>query len=161
MGNKKAPGLYLFFTGRRLWLAGGKVPESYPAYSGKMGEYEPIPSGTYWINHSEVHKLEVDDDLSHKVAAAILHGSIEKAFLAHQTGWGFYRIPIHQNGSQAARNGRDNFFIHGGGIPGSAGCIDLVEQMDVFVGCLKQEVKWAGIDRIPLYVDNKYEGKGI
>lgn len=41
--------------------------------------------------------------------------------------------------------------------PGSAGCIDLVGNMDVFAGCLKQEVKLAGIERIPLYVNNQYD----
>lgn len=149
-------GLYLFFTGKRLWLAGGRVPSSYVASSGKSEKFDPIPNGRYWINHSELKKLEFWDDLSSKLLGEIVHLGPGKGWLAHQTGWGNYRIPIRQSGDQERRTGRGHFFIHGGDIPGSAGCIDLTGDMELFVGHLAMEVKWAKQDRIPLYVDNKY-----
>ena len=153
---KPTVGLYLFFTGKRLWLAGGRVPDSYIASSGKVGKFEPIPNGHYWINHSELKKLEFWDDLTAKLIGDIIHLTPGKGWLAHQTGWGNYRIPIRQTGDQEKRNGRGNFFIHGGDISGSAGCIDLTQDMGSFIGHLGMEVKWAQQDRIPLYVDNKY-----
>jgi hypothetical protein len=153
--NKQPTGLYLFFTGKRLWLAGGRVPSSYVAYSGKDGKYDPIPDGRYWVRFSELHRLEFFDDLSQKLVGDVINRGPGKGWLAHQTGWGNYRIPIRQDEAQAKANGRGNFFIHGGDIPGSAGCIDLVSEMDVFVGQLTQEEKWANQDRIPLYVHRK------
>ena len=152
--REKAVGLYLYYTGSRLWLAGGRVASWYSAYSGKAGQYEPIPDGVYWINHSEVHQLTFLDDLRQKLLGDLYHLEPGSGWLAHQVGWGTYRIPIRQTSAQEQRTGRGNFFIHGGAQPGSAGCIDLTKQMPMFVGHLNQEVTWAKQDRLPLYVDN-------
>jgi len=45
--------------------------------------------------------------------------------------WGNYRAPIS---SKPGTNtyGRGSFYVHGGAIPGSHGCIDLTDQMDDF-----------------------------
>jgi len=46
--------------------------------------------------------------------------------------WGDYRLPITKFG-ETETFGRGSFYIHGGGIPGSIGCIDLLNQMNDFV----------------------------
>ena len=48
-----------------------------------------------------------------------------------RVAWGNYRAPIN---SEPGTNthGRGAFYIHGGAIPGSHGCIDLTDQMDDF-----------------------------
>lgn len=152
--------LYLYFTGKRLWLAGGRAPTSFDAVSGTPGKYEPIPNGNYWIDPDRTHKLEWFDDLSKKV----LYDAVNlrrpgTGLLGHQSAWGNYRIPIEQEAAQQQKTRRGNFFIHGGDVPGSAGCIDVGKEMDVFVGALKQEVKWANQKRIPLYVNNQYDAR--
>ena len=45
--------------------------------------------------------------------------------------WGNYRLPITKVG-ETETFGRGSFYIHGGGIPGSIGCIDLLTKMDDF-----------------------------
>ena len=38
--------------------------------------------------------------------------------------WGSFRVPIHpESGTNIF--GRSGFFLHGGNLPGSAGCIDV------------------------------------
>ncbi|RUR53279.1 tlde1 domain-containing protein [Vreelandella populi] len=40
--------------------------------------------------------------------------------------WGDWRVRLYpQEGIEFDLYGRDNFFLHGGSIPGSAGCIDI------------------------------------
>jgi hypothetical protein len=84
---------------------------SYPYTSGRDGITDPsvpwkgpIPPGEYTLNPSEISK-----------------GS----WLRDLTGdWGDYRAPLHPNDGTNTL-GRDNFFLHGGDKPGSAGCIDV------------------------------------
>ena len=38
--------------------------------------------------------------------------------------WGVYRVPLHPFPGTNTY-GRENFFLHGGQKPGSAGCIDV------------------------------------
>jgi hypothetical protein len=46
--------------------------------------------------------------------------------------WGDYRVWLHPLGSTNT-HGRDKFSIHGGIVPGSAGCIDICGMMPSFV----------------------------
>lgn len=38
--------------------------------------------------------------------------------------WGSWRVPLHPHANTRAF-GRDGFFLHGGNVAGSAGCIDI------------------------------------
>lgn len=128
--------LRLSFDGAHLHLLGGTVPYSFPAMSGKKknGRFDysqpqqrvrnrgPIPSGTYWIRPDELDDNWLNTVFSDRFADS----------------WGRYRISIHPF-ITTETFGRGGFFIHGGTIPGSAGCIDLSGQMPAFVAALRRE----------------------
>jgi len=63
----------------------------------------------------------------------------KSALLSPRGAWGNFRLTIHPYPATVT-HGRGGFFIHGGTVPGSAGCIDLVAEMDRFVEHLKQEL---------------------
>ena len=122
----------LRFDGASLGVRrGNSIVHSYPAVSGKpkQGEFDysvdnqkrsfhgPIPEGEYWITFRELWKN-----------AWYKPGSSE--------AWGNYRIAIHPypNTNTYCRGG---FFVHGGSVRGSAGCIDLTRHMSTFVKRVK------------------------
>ena len=61
-----------------------------------------------------------------------LHGLISGDYAA---AWGSHRITIHPFDSTHTF-GRGGFFIHGGTMPGSAGCIDLTSGMPRFAALI-------------------------
>jgi hypothetical protein len=66
--------------------------------------------------------------------------------------WGNYRIPIvPKQGTNTF--GRGSFYLHGGGVPGSIGCIDLVDKIDSFVNFYTQYLNGNGVNTIDVYVD--------
>jgi RHS repeat-associated protein len=67
----------------------------------------PIPSGDYKINSNELSSPNI----------------IHKIIRRFSGDWGDWRVPLHP--LIHLNNGRDNFFLHGGDTPGSAGCIDV------------------------------------
>lgn len=125
----------LFFDGKELRLTGSEKTFKYHAVSGRplpngkfiytyarqtMSDIGPIPEGIYWINPSEMWT-----NSWHKIAP--------------RASWGNHRITIHPF-TTTETYGRGGFFIHGGDIPGSAGCIDLTDDMDRFTDDLLREV---------------------
>jgi hypothetical protein len=56
-------------------------------------------------------------------------------FPGSMPAWGTERVPLVP--SFAPTNGRNNFFIHGGFTPGSAGCIDLGPNEKVYFDALR------------------------
>jgi len=106
----------------------------------KIKEQGPIPVGNYTI--SQLQKRTNGN------ATNFIQGKSEKELYnimmndkGHNwnTGtksdfvaWGDYRLPITKLG-ETETFGRGSFYIHGGGIPGSIGCIDLLNQMNDFV----------------------------
>lgn len=68
-----------------------------------------------------------------------------------QQAWGNYRIAIRVLPGTKTYD-RRGFFIHGNGILGSAGCIDLALHMAAFVDALCQEMKEEKLCYIPLTV---------
>ncbi len=72
----------------------------------------PIPVGTYYLQPEEL----TDPNMI---------GDVLRNFRPDNPGdWGDWRIPIHPRITTKTW-GRDNFFLHGGRIKGSAGCIDV------------------------------------
>jgi hypothetical protein len=122
------------FDGRYLKGLGGKSLMMYPAVSGKpeAGKFVysrerqrmvgkgPIPEGDYWVQPSQIW-----DNAWYK------HGST--------AGWGNHRLTIHPY-PKTQTYGRGGFFIHGGSIAGSAGCIDLTSHIDSFIKDLEREL---------------------
>lgn len=122
--------LNLSFDGKNLSIKKGNlVAHSYAAVSGSLqdGKFDyskkrqkeanagPIPEGTYWIRPDEISKA---------------------GFWRDRVAWGNYRITIHPF-EKTQTYGRGGFFIHGGAVPGSIGCIDLTTSMDQFVADLQ------------------------
>jgi type VI secretion system (T6SS) effector TldE1-like protein len=141
--------LTLHFNGKTLTLKGGKTVHAYNAVSGraKKGGFDysvaaqkqknsgPIPAGTYWIRPDEFW-----ENAWYKAGPT--------------AGWGNYRITIHPFKTTTTYE-RGGFFIHGGAVPGSAGCIDLASDMDKFYKDLKEEVGSQETCQIHLFV--KYQ----
>lgn len=58
-----------------------------------------------------------------------------------ESAWGNSRTFLqHKAGDNPAFNhrGKNDFSIHGGSVPGSAGCVDLTDQMDAFADFYKK-----------------------
>ena len=147
--------LTLAFDGQRLTLASaGRAFRSYAAVSGRpdtQGNFAygnarqhqtfqgPIPEGTYWVRPDELW---------------------ENAWYkpAPRAAWGDFRLSIHPF-STTHTFGRGGFFIHGGSVPGSAGCIDLMGQMSHFAAELRSLLGQQTACQIHLTVKYPPEGK--
>jgi RHS repeat-associated protein len=89
----------------------GTIVGSYAYTTGRPGVTNPaivgqgpIPSGTYVADPSQIS---------------------EGGFFRNLLGdWGNYRVPLKPDPGTKTL-GRDGFFLHGGKVPGSAGCIDV------------------------------------
>lgn len=148
--------LRIFFDGSFLRMTGGAKMYSYPAVSGrpladgsfdysvdrqKIGGTGPIPEGIYWIRPDEIDDNWLNCQLSSKFCDA----------------WGRYRITIHPFTTTITYT-RGGFFIHGGAVAGSAGCIDLTSRIDSFVADLFGELK--GYPKCQIHVEVRYPKLG-
>lgn len=126
-------GVELIFDGHELRMLGAGATalaavSGRPASDGRF-DYSPerqrlertgpIPEGEYWIDPRQLKDLS-------------LHGLISGDYAA---AWGSHRITIHPFDSTHTF-GRGGFFIHGGTMPGSAGCIDLTSGMPRFAALI-------------------------
>lgn len=140
----------LRFDGKTLQAFGTKASLVFPAVSGKpskKGQFEysserqripfegPIPAGPYWVQPSQLWENNWLRSATHSPRGA----------------WGNFRLTIHPY-PHTETHGRGGFFIHGGAVAGSAGCIDLVQYIDRFVERLKQELGGLPECYIPLTV---------
>lgn len=106
--------------GNFLAVSGEKKTDGsgeYFDYSAKAQQQPggPIPEGVYWLNPDELKDLGVRRLLDK-------NSWPEKA-------WGSHAITIHPF-ETTPTFGRGGFFIHGGEIAGSIGCIDVTNNMD-------------------------------
>jgi hypothetical protein len=128
----------LKFDGKTLRALGTRKPMLFPAVSGKrdgrgLFDYSaerqkipyqgPIPAGEYWVQASQMWE----------------NNWLKSALRSSRAAWGNFRLTIHPYPSTKT-HGRGGFFIHGGTVPGSAGCIDLVGHIDKFVEHLSEEL---------------------
>lgn len=150
----------LRFDGRKLVLEeNGKGIMDWPAVSGRPGtqgaEYQsyrdhgPLPQGAYRVNVGEMQRYE-DTSLYDRFKGAFKHGTWKGGTPA----WGRYRFWL-KPGENTQTFGRDNFSIHGGWTPGSAGCIDLTSEMDDFADLMQA----LGQDEINVSVDYGWQGE--
>lgn len=145
-------GLTLSFDGASLAMK-GKKSYTYRAVSGqpsgtgtfdysparqKLAGIGPIPEGTYWTNPAE---LWTRSRLKFWMARA----------------WGNFRITLHPFSTTETFK-RGGFFIHGGAVPGSAGCIDLTADMDQFVNDLRSEL--GGTPSCQIHLSVRYPRAG-
>ncbi|TNE59404.1 MAG: DUF2778 domain-containing protein [Alphaproteobacteria bacterium] len=120
------------FDGESLSIVGGPT---FHAVSGRSGytspEHQglkdtgPIPEGFYL---AAIEQFQVRDDSLGEYAKWVV-GRGRWRGGAH--AWGNSRVWLEPLPGTDTY-GRDNFSIHGGAVPGSAGCIDLTSDMDAF-----------------------------
>ena len=153
------PQYALQFDGTQLTLQeNGQPMMSWPAVSGRPGtqgpehqsyrDYGPLPQGNYQAKVSEMQRYE-DVGFADRAAGIAGYGP-----WPHGTpAWGNYRFWLTPK-SDTKTLGRDNFSIHGGMFPGSAGCIDLTSEMDDFADLMQA----LGQDEVDVQVEYGWEG---
>jgi hypothetical protein len=117
---------YLLFDYDYLYLKAinGKVKRKWKACSGMPGstvkdqdkkDFGPLPEGIYTVNF--------DKTLDYKSNTGLWDAFKWKV---KKLNWGLVATPLLPD-SKNKMYGRGDFFIHGGNVPGSEGCIDLVD----------------------------------
>ncbi len=145
--QKQSSTITLKFDGERIHvIENGKEIASYPAASGRPGkdgafDYSiyrqqiknvgPIPEGSYLIDSDNTQKW-ADLSFSQKTAAILNLGQFPGGTIA----WGSERVDIIPLNTTNVYN-RFGFTIHGGAIPGSAGCIDLTTYDKAFFSLIR------------------------
>lgn len=108
----------------------------------KIKDQGPIPEGNYTVGQLQERTGSSATDVISKAKSL---WDLKKTQMKYEkkghdwnTGtvvdkiaWGDFRAPITAN-SGTNTYGRGNFYIHGGGLPGSIGCIDLGGEMKDF-----------------------------
>ena len=123
------------FDGKKFTLYENDKPiMSWDAVSGAKGYQSPefqsmkdkgtIPEGTYVARQSELQHITPYGIIAGIANAGTWPGSLYS--------WGASRVKL-ESSQQTNTYGRGGFYIHGGWVPGSAGCIDLTSDMDNFV----------------------------
>jgi hypothetical protein len=149
----------LRFDGTKLTLQeNGEPIRSWPAVSGRPGtqgpEYQsyrdngPLPQGDYRVKVNEMQRYE--DTSRYDRFKGVFGGG---PWPYGTPAWGKYRFWL-EPGPDAKTFGRDNFSIHGGLVPASAGCIDLTSEMDDFADLMQA----LGQDEVDVHVDYGWQG---
>ena len=129
------PGQYAVFDGKKFTLYENDKPiMSWDAVSGAKGYQSPkyqsvkdkgtIPEGTYVARQSELQHLSIKNAIIGLAGRGKWPGS--------EYSWGNSRVWLEPS-KETNTYGRDDFSIHGGWVPGSAGCIDLTSNIDNFI----------------------------
>jgi hypothetical protein len=135
----------LTFNGHWLcwaWSDGSKPAVCWAAVSGRSGyqskEYQktadkgPIPEGEWLVSQSKYQKMP-DRDWIDQIINEFGRG----AWPGGESSWGKHRIWLTpKQGTKT--HGRSGFSIHGGDSPGSAGCIDLTDQLSAFIKVFRE-----------------------
>jgi RHS repeat-associated protein len=131
VGYTDPTGMYvdtLKYDGRTVTLVGddGRVKWRGPATSGRPGattadqdreNVGPTPEGTYTLDPAEIATARNLGEFLKRGMGGITQGH-------PWSDWGWNRVRL-QPAEGTDQRGRDNFFLHGGRSPGSAGCIDV------------------------------------
>lgn len=145
----------LFFDGKTLsWVVNGQAKKTWDAISGntfmsagtrydsethggkyvKLSDKGPLPEGKYSINGIQHQKREDNNFIKQAIAfytsKSVGAKNFEKGSGA-RFAWGDSRCAIKSTAGTDTF-GRHSFYIHGGAIAGSSGCIDLTGDMDDF-----------------------------
>ncbi|TAN62966.1 MAG: hypothetical protein EPN20_10370 [Magnetospirillum sp.] len=133
------PSVTLEFDGKAVRaMDQGKVIRSWAAVSGNSGfqapEFQglkfkgPLPEGDWQLRQDRYQHI----DLRGTIAGIFPKDSgISGRWPGSIPAWGTERVWLDPAPGTDAK-GRDNFSVHGGWVPGSAGCIDMTGQMGDF-----------------------------
>lgn len=177
------PNCTLEFDGHNLiWVSGsGNQLYSWPAISGYTKEepykdsyrYDPkiyqdksggpTPEGKYQIGFPEIKKDDVKAFL--RAIKSLLPGTDTRGYnwnvAGSQGSWGRIRYMLYPEGHNAF--GRSNMYIHGGSVPGSLGCIDLMMRVQEFGYILAAWMLMSSlmleksIQTTPIYLEVNYD----
>jgi hypothetical protein len=127
----------------------------------------PIPTGSYIVGPLETRTGEVPEIGAWEAFWLKISGQLtddNQDFhvntLKSRIGWGNHRLPITP---QAGTNtyGRGSFYIHGGSLEGSHGCIDLTDSMSDFAKVFASWSSYNKKNKLPLKVEYKNENLGL
>ncbi|MBF0284659.1 MAG: DUF2778 domain-containing protein [Magnetococcales bacterium] len=132
--DMRESGEKLIYDGRFLsYWKDGRIEKVWRGVSGEEGvqskEYQsvqnkgPIPHGRYTVAQ--------DQHQSIGVANRLFGNSRVGNFPGGTATWGEHRVWLKPH-VENEMHGRKDFTIHGGSEPGSAGCIDLTDEMNSF-----------------------------
>jgi len=172
----------LVFDGSKLlWISNGSVVNSWGATSGvnllnaepnewltvaknlftskkeksKLKDFGPTPEGEYYIGKLESSKLGKTNPFMDLIKFIFKSGESGHDWNSNtantRISWGYYRAPIIPK-SGTNTYGRGSFYIHGGLLPASHGCIDLTTGMDDFAKFYSSWATKYKKNRIPLTV---------
>lgn len=106
----------------------------------KQKEAGPLPEGKYDVGPLETRTGQPEEIGALEAFWYKLTGKVEdkdtdrqfcKNTILSRISWGNYRLRITPTGNQKMYN-RGDFYLHGGSIRGSHGCIDLTDDMEDF-----------------------------
>ncbi len=143
------PGQYAVFDGKTLTLyVDDKPVRSWDAVSGRPGyqspEYQdqkstgPIPEGAYVARQEQLQFMDLKGLIVG--AAVVVKEDSGGKWPGSYYSWGNSRVWLEPS-KETKTYGRDNFSIHGGMWPGSAGCIDMTGQIGQFTYWLESTGK--------------------
>lgn len=107
----------------------------------KQKDAGPLPEGKYLVGPLETRNGQPEEIGAWEAFWYKLTGQVEdetsqnkqfcKNTILSRISWGNYRLRITPTGGQKMY-GRGDFYVHGGSLAGSHGCIDLTDAMDDF-----------------------------
>jgi hypothetical protein len=107
----------------------------------KQKDAGPLPEGQYLVGPLETRSGQPEEIGELEAFWYKLTGQVEdvsdknkqfcKNTILSRISWGNYRLKITPIGGQKMY-GRSSFYVHGGSLEGSHGCIDLTDQMQDF-----------------------------
>lgn len=168
--NGKVFKVWKAYSGRTKWNTfGDKTAQKYvdtvgqdPKQFMKVGNAGPIPAGEYTIseiqkrtNPSSNASAKLCTGKNYKQLLDLMMKSSDHDWNTGTTGdliaWGDYRCPITPiKGTNTF--GRGSFYVHGGGIAGSIGCIDLLLNMQDFANSFQTWKNNTGNNTLKLVV---------
>ena len=98
----------------------------------------PIPEGTYVARQEQLQFMDLKGLIVG--SAVVVKEDLGGKWPGSYYSWGNSRVWLEPS-KETNTYGRGGFSIHGGWEPGSAGCIDLTEQMDDFAKWFKNNGK--------------------
>ena len=117
------------------WLQLIKKPFTTTQELQKLSNFGPIPQGQYYVGKLQTSSLEDTNPFMDFVRYIFNSKQSGHDWNTNTAGtkisWGHYRASLRPK-SGTNTYGRTNFYIHGGALPASHGCIDLTSDMESF-----------------------------
>lgn len=131
------PSVTIEFDGKEFKaIENGKVVKNWSAVSGRPGyqgaEHQgekdkgPLPEGEWILRQDQLQTIDKVSEWE-RLKGAVGRGT----WRGLEDSWGKTRVWL-EPGQGTDTKGRGGFSVHGGKTPGSAGCIDLTDQMEDF-----------------------------